>query len=180
MAAPFNRLRSKLNRAICAYLIQQKVGTADDTFPENSQAIKTYPVTLVRACAALEPNEGMTTGNRNIIVLITVKGSAVRNTAKPADIQSARIAFETRLTNVNDALLMQSSDNRTLKATARAITLAGRALAVSDPDNNADMADFTCQWWINMGEGDLDPDQEGTAWQEALKFKSLCSPSNVD
>ena len=177
MAAPFNRIRSKLNRAIVAYLIQKGCGTAADTFPENSQAIKGYPVTTVRAGVAIP--EPVLTGNRRVDILITVKGQALKDPNKPDDISTARVAFDNRLALVGDALT-QSDDGRTLRATAVLITAAGRALAVSDPEGNADMADFTVMLWLDAGEGDVSPDEQGTAWQEGLKFSALCAPSNVD
>lgn len=177
MPAPFNRIRSKLNRAIVAYLIEQGAGTAEDTFPENSLPVRHYPVTTVRAGVAIP--EPVLTGNRRVDILITIKGSAVKDPSKPDDISTARVAFDNRLALVGDALA-QSDDNRTLRATALAITEAGRALAVSDPNGNADMVDFTVMQWLNSGEGDVDPDDNGTAWQEGLKFSALCAPSNVD
>lgn len=177
MAEPFNRLRSKLNRAICAYLIQERAGTSEDTFPENSQEARTYPVTTVRAGIAT-PAVPLT-AIRDVTVHITIKGSAASNPSNPGDTTTALWKFEQRLAGTND-LLNQSDDGRTLKATADAITLAGRALAVSDPVFNADMAEFTLQLWEPRGEGDAEPDQEGMAWQEILIFRAICSPSNVD
>jgi hypothetical protein len=176
MAAPFNRLRSKLNRAICAYLIKEGCGTAADTAPENSQQIKSYPNTTVRAGIAT-PNPALT-GNRDIPVHIGIRGSAVRDPANLTDVTTARKAFDDRLASVYDALMQ--GDGATLRATAAAITAAGRALAISAPGTNADMADFTCQAWYDGGEGDAEPDQEGTRWEEILIFRAFCAPSNVD
>ena len=177
MAAPFNRIRSKLNRAIVAYLIEQGCGSADDTFPENTQAIRSYPNTTVRAGVATPTV--LNTGIRSIPVHIRIRGSASEDPEKKDDANDPRTLFDARLSVVYDAL-MQSDNGRNLKATATAITDAGRALAVSDPTNNADMADFTCQQWVDGGEGDGAPDGEGNAWEEILIFNTICSPSNVD
>ena len=117
MAAPFNRIRSKLNRAICAYLIKQGCGTAYDTFPENWKSAKGYPNTTVRSGVAT-PSPKLT-GNREIPVHISVKGSAMQSRDDAPN--SARLAFENRLATVYDAL-MQSGDGHTLRETAAAIT----------------------------------------------------------
>ena len=177
MPSPFNRLRSKLTRAIVAHLIESGCGTAADTFPDNSQRDKPSLCTTVRATIA-SPEVPMS-GIRSIPVHITIRGSAVRDPEHPDDISSARVAFDTRLALVADAL-MQSADGQSWHATADLITASGRALAVDDPGSNGDMCDFSCQAWYDGGEGDAEPDQEGTAWQEILIFRAICSPSNVD
>src|ERR1035437_5076897 len=136
MPAPFNRIRSKLNRAIVAYLIEKGCGSADDTFPENTQKNRTYPVTTVRAGVAT-PAVPLT-GIRSVPVHITIRGSAATNPDTRVVVVDAREAFDLRLSAVYDAL-MQSDDNRTLRATAAAITSAGRALTV-DASSGTDAA----------------------------------------
>lgn len=173
---PFNRLRSKLNRAIAAYLVSAGAGTDDTVSPANSRQSKGYPNTTVRATIA-KPEVPLT-GIRRIIVHVSVKGSAVQeNDAVSEDV--ARAAFDLRLSQTADAL-MQSDDGRTLRATAAAITAAGRQLAADNPTDHADLADFACQAWYDGGEGDAAPDETGTSWEEILIFEAVCSPANVD
>lgn len=185
MAAPYSKTRSKLNRAIAAYLVSVGAGGPDDVSPANSRASKGYPNTTVRA--TLSKPEVALTGLRRITVHISIKGSATQNPKEPnSDV--ARLNFDKRVGDAEDAL-MQSADGQSLRETARLITAAGRALAVavdgSDEAvllaaNNADMVDFTCSGWYDAGEGDGEAEGEGCSWEEILIFEALCSPSNVD
>lgn len=176
MAESFHRLRSKLNRAIVAYLVSASATSPDiggeaNISPENDFGTKGYPNTTVHA--TMSTPEVQMTGLRRIRTLITIKGRL-----KKED-ESLRLAFDKRVAATQDALML-SDDGQTLGYTAAAITAAGRALAVSDPTNNADMADFTCQAIYDAGEGDGVPDEEGSAAVEVLMFDIVCSPSNVD
>ena len=185
MIAPFNNLRSKLNRAIAAYLVSQGCGGVGDVVPANSRQPKSYPNTTVQS--TLSKPEVPLTGLRRVTVHISIKGSAVIDPSEPNP-EVARINFDKRVAQTYDAL-MQSDDDETLRATAAAITEAGRALAVPADDspeaaqfaaNNSDMEDFTCSSWYDMGEGDGEPSGEGCAWNEILIFEALASPSNTD
>jgi hypothetical protein len=185
MAAPYHNLRSKLNRAITAYLISVGAGGPEDTGPANARTLSKYPRTTIRA--GVGKAEPPLTGNYRVTVYISVKGSAVQDPKEPNP-EAARIAFDTRLATVFDAL-MQSDDDQTLRATKSAINAAGRALAVavdgSDEAiqfaaNNADMVDFTVIGWYDAGFGDGEPNEEGTSWEEILIFEALACSSNVD
>lgn len=175
MPLPYNNLRSKLDRAICAYLIAQGVGTADDVSPWNSVTTNTYPLTTVHS--TISKPEVNFTGNRRISVQISIKGSAA-NATNNDDPDSVRAAFDARVAETMDAL-MQTDDEQTLNYTANAITAAGRALATSSPKDNADMADFTLMEWYESGEGDgpTGPDEEACAWNEILMFDAVCCAS---
>lgn len=128
------------------------------------------------------------TGIYRIQTALSLKGSASQDPSEP-NVQLARTQFDNRIATVYDAL-MQSDDGDTLKATARLITAAGRALAtVIDPldpasvrfaSNNADMADFTCTDWYDGGFGDGQADAEGCSWEEILLFDAVCCSANVD
>jgi hypothetical protein len=183
----YNKLRSKVNRAIAAYLVTQGAGGPDDVSPANSTGKKGFPFTTVQA--TLSKPEVQLTGLRRVSVHISIKGSAVQNPDEPNPDQS-RKDFDDRVGATYDAM-MQSDDGQTLRATADAITTAGRALAVDasngvDPvqvlraANNADMVDFTCQNVYDTGEGDGEADGEGCSWEEILMFDVIASPSNVD
>jgi hypothetical protein len=186
MAAQFNNVRSKLNRAIAAYLVSVGCGGVDDVLPANVRTFKTYPNTLVRA--TMSTPDPPLTGVREVTVHISIKGTATEYPNEPNP-GTSRVAFDDRVAQTYDAL-MQSDDGETLRATAEAITESGRALAVAVDDsadavlcaqNNSDMLDFTCSAWYDMGEGEGDgTSAEGTSWEEVLIFKARCSPSNVD
>jgi hypothetical protein len=176
----YHRTRSKLNRALCAYLVSVGAGSAGDTTPANSGGGKGFPNTTVQA--TLSKPEVPLTGLRRISVHVSIKGSAVLGVGEPNP-EVARVNFDNRIAAVYDAL-MQSDDGQTLHATAALITAAGRALAVpvdASPEaalfaaNNADMAEFTCQAWYDAGEGDGEAEGEGCAWEEVLLFEALVS-----
>lgn len=184
MSAPFNNLRSKLDRAICAYIVSQPdCGTKDDVLPGNSSAKRGYPNTTVRSTLS-KPEENFT-GNRRVNVHISIKGQVA-----PNDDGASQTAFDTRVANTYDALL-QTDDEQTLKFTAAEITTAGRALAVdasngADPVQvafaaaNADMADFTCLDWYEAGEGDGPADAPGCSWENILLFDAVACPSAIN
>jgi hypothetical protein len=188
MPAPFQNLRSKLNRAICAYLLTfEDTGTAQDISPGNSQSKNVYPLTIVHSTIA-RPNPPLT-GIYQITVHISVKGSATQTNGEPNP-EFARVQFDQRLAATYDAM-MQSDDNQSLLATAKGISAAGRALAVDASNgadanqvqfaaNNADMVDFTCEAVYDGGFGDGKPDEEGCSWVEILIFDCLCASINCD
>lgn len=186
MAAPFNKLRSKVDRAICAYLISVGAGGPDDTVPANTRIPKTATNTTVRSTLSMA--EVPMTAIRRVKLQISIKGSALINPGEPNP-DEARKAFDDRIAAVYDAM-MQTTDGETLRSTALAITAAGRAMAVSQQPgnpasdlfaaNNADMVDFTCQAVYDMGEGDGEASDEASSWEEILLFDILASPSNVD
>jgi len=186
MAAPYNATRSKLARATCACLISAGCGSIADVLPHNSAKQKTYPNTTVR-CAFSKPDSDFT-GNRRITVHVSIKGSATLENGE-TDIDQARVQFDNRVETTADAL-MQTADNQTFNFTAAAITTAGRAMAVdasngADPvqsqfaADNSDMADFTCSWWNESGEGDGEADAEGCAWEEILIFEAIACSSAI-
>jgi hypothetical protein len=186
MLAPFNNVRSKLNRAIVAYLINcGNCGGPGDIFPANSGLPKTFPNTIVKATIAKpEPNF---TGSYRIPVWIKVRGSAGSNNQN-TDLDAQRFQFDQRLGFTQDNLMM-TSDQQTLLYTAQQITACGRALvnpidqsaaSLQFAKNNADMADFTCQNWYDDGMGDGEPDEEGCDWVEIFQFIAVCCGSNVD
>ena len=185
MAAPFTTLRSKLNRAICAYLVSQGAGSTKDTQPSFTQSTLAFPNTTVRATTGT-PDPPFT-GNYRIQVWISIKGSASESTTEPnPDLR--REEFDNRIATVADALMTGNGYN-SLSDTANAITAAGRALAtVIDPNdpasvqfaaNNADMVDFTLIQWIDRGFGDGQADSQDCTWEEILIFEAYCCSSNV-
>lgn len=176
MAAPFNNVRSKHARAITAWIISQGAGTAADTSPVFSASSNVYPVTTVRPTRG-NPDPPLT-GNYRIVTHVSIKGSAAKLTGQ-ANPNAGRIAFDARVAKVGDCL-MQSDDDQTLRFTAAGITAAGRALAVSDPTNNADMAEYTCLEWDDGGFGDGAADEDGCAWEEILIFNAYVCGSAIN
>lgn len=181
----YGNIRSKLTRAICAYLVSKgNCGTVNDILPNFTTANSGYPNTAVTA--TISRPDSQFTGSRRIPVQISIKGSATQDDAETNPNQP-RVDFDNRVQNTSDNL-MQTDDEMTLNFTAAAITAAGRAMAVdasngADPvqaqfaADNADMADFTCQNWFESGEGDGQADEEGCSWEEILLFEAIACPS---
>ena len=183
----YNSLRSKLNRAVAAHLVNVggDCGTVKNISSANSVAALGYPNTKVQA--VFSKPEVPLTGVRRVTVHITIKGKVSTKVGDPNE-EAARVQFDKRVAAAYDAM-MQSDDGHSLKATAALITAAGRALAVPVDEsdeaeqfaaNNADMAAFTCQEVYDAGEGEGEPDKEGSSWIEVLIFEIVASPSNCD
>lgn len=179
MPAPWNNLRSKLDRAICAFLTSQGTGSVVDIVPTVKGTIAQFPITIVHS-TVLRPYPVMT-GDYRGEVHISIRGSAVLAQTEP-NLDRGRIDFDKRIAQTMDAL-MQTNDNATLVYTAQQITLAGQAMAVAADAspaaiafaaNNADMADFTCINWFDGGFGDGQPDESGCNWEEILIFDAIC------
>lgn len=188
MAAPYSNLRSKLDRAICAFLVDQGCGSQESIVPFASLESAGYPNTEVHSVIS-KPDPDFS-GNRRIQVHVTIQGSATKDPNNPTS-QSPRVEFDKRVAQTIDALMQTDDNGQSLRATAVLITAAGRALAVAadaTPEaiqfaaDNADMVDFTCQMWLDVSEGDgeIDADDEGCSWKEVAVFEALASPSNTD
>lgn len=184
MGAPYGNLRSKLSRALAAYLVGLNglAGTAADIFSIESRADRGYPNTTCRGFQA-QP-EVPFTGNETVTVRISIKGSATLTDAQdavnPKNQNAPRLTFDARVAATSDAL-MQSDDNSvSLKAMIPLINNAAYALAAADPANNADLADFTLLSWYDKGNADGEADAEGCSWEELLVFEAVCCPSAVD
>lgn len=181
MSAPYHNLRSKLNRALVAYLVSQSAGDAASVVPFASRLPKEFNadgvVTIVRA--RMGRPDTKFTGNYSITAHLIIRGSAAQDpsAAEPGD-EAARKAFDERIAKTYDAM-MQSSDGQTLRWTAYEISDQGRALATSSPADNADMADFTVLRVEDGGFGDPDPNEQDHIWEEVLVFEITCCASNI-
>lgn len=173
MAAPYHNLRSKLNRALVAWLIDQGCGGAGDVLPAYSVTDREFPITTVKA--AIGTPEVALSGNYRIRVLITVKGRAAQThtTGKP---WLARQLFDARVAATYDAL-MQTDDQTSLSYTAKAVTSAGRGLL--NTTEHPDMDDFTVLAWYEAGFGEAEAEDDGCDWRETLLFDAVCCASNI-
>lgn len=178
MAAPYNNLRSKLNRAVVAYLVSAGCGSEADVLPFHTRELKNVQNqeanTTVRARTG-RPRVEMS-GDYDVMLQITVRGSAVQEVGD--DTETARLAFDDRVARTFDAM-MQSENGYDLNYTAQLITDSGRGLAVSDPVNNADMYDFTVLSIKDGGFGDANPNEQECLWEEVLMFEVCCCAGNL-
>lgn len=192
MAAPFYNLRSKLDRAIVAYL--QTEGVADNIYTAlNSTAkdidISTSPAVFVRSHTGRVYTENPYSGVYVYQVEVCAEGSAA---AQPEDKnpEEARMQLDEVFSGTVDALMYSdANDGSPFLFTADAITAAGRALA-TNPNaqiaaNNADMVDFTCQAWspsdpaFDGGNPRAEGGADTTVWKEIANFQAVCCASNV-
>lgn len=183
MAAPYSNLRSKLDRAIVAYLISladPKVGTAADILPAYMSSDKPVLSTVVQSSQG--PEDPPFTGNHNMAVKVRIKVPAA-NQPGQTNPMANRVVLDARSAATFDAF-HQTANNCDYGETARLISAAGRALAtsgtVTDQANNADMVDFTCQWIQDMSIAGGEPDDEATAFVDVITFSARCCPSNTD
>lgn len=173
---------SQLDRAIVAWLISQGVGTDPvcSVLPANSTSDNPYPNITVYATRS--QNEPALAGNKTFTVQVRIasQASTAVNDENP---ENARVILDL-LTGQCAYQLLQSNDGQSLNLTAMNITAAGRSLAASaDPivaANNADMANFTCQYLFDQGQTRGKPSEEGAAWIEVLNFSAVANPSAVD
>ena len=176
MAAPYHNLGSKLDRALVAYLIGQGAGTARDVLPSNHSGTREVPFTVVSAHRGTPNPAAM--GTYDVDVRVQIEGLAGNQPGRGSRHQN-RLLFDARVAKTYDALHL-STDGVSLLATADAITAAGRALAVSDPDNDADMVDFGCLYMTDLGFDRGEPKDEPGTFLEILNLRCRCCPSAVD
>ena len=179
MPTPTGDLQSKINRSIRAFLIANAAGVTVD----NCIAA---PAAFDRNIATTGQFTGIETGDGddnsdfgpgNVHfphILITLEDTSVVVPGQATNIP--RDNANAHMTAVFNAM-NQSNDMATLFYTAQQITLAGRALAVGDPTNDADMADFTMLYlWAGMtGSAKQSPD--GTFWRRELTFSCVACNS---
>ena len=192
MGQPFSNIRSKLDRAVVAYL--KAAGVCDVINPAMYSSVidmDASPVWIV-----VRSHQGTpTTALCNVwdfLVEVGVHGPATPplNTENEGE---NRVSFDQVFAGMFDALMQSGQGqafNQDLQATADLITSNGRALAVSADAtiaaNNADMADFTCQYWyppvaLDGGNPRVQGAPENTTvWKEFATFKAIVCPYNTD
>jgi|ERR1035441_5082421 hypothetical protein len=170
--ANYHNLLSKTDRALVAYLVAQEAGTVADVLPAKRSQDRTLPATVCFSNRGQEaaPYSGTYVVSASIIV--RSPGAVELNAAA----NDARLASEERVAQTFDAF-HKDIDSAGDKL-ADDITAAARALAIADPDNNGDLADFTVLDVVIKG---IDAGvEEGTVvWTDTLELELVCCPSNV-
>lgn len=179
MAAPFHRVVSKVDRAICAYVASVGAGSygspkaaGDDVFPGSNSTDKVAPCTIVHTPRMTQVP--LYSGNYMGEVLVVVKHTgAVDANQKPKDPQ---LSDDQRVGRTFDAFHIGGplDDGLTL---SRAINAAAYALAAKDPDNFGDLADFTVQ---NAIVKEIQQGQDGDHWVDTLVLEVYACPTVVD
>jgi len=174
----YHNLLSKNDRALVAYLVSKGVGTSADVFAAKRSQNKSLPCTI---CWSEKGEEaGMYSGTYNLQVSIMVKTSSAEDAAAAA--AAARLASEARVAATFDCFQLAAdlagTNDSTGENIADQITAAGRALAISDPTNNADMSDYCC---LNVRLTGIEAgfEEEGDAWIDTFNLEILACPNGA-
>lgn len=173
MAAPYHNLLSKNDRALVAYLIVQTAGTAADVFQAKYSGTKPAPCTLCWSQKATPI--GKVTGTFAIETTVMVKAVGPADAGENAN--APRLASELRVAKTFDALHLGIDSSG--EVLAAAITAAGRALAVSDPTNHADMVNYTCIDVVIEGVECGKEEAASDVWVDYINLTMIACPSDV-
>lgn len=170
MAAPFQKMLSKTARALVAYILATPPDglTAVNCVPTKKSTDKTGTPLVICHCGQWSPDEanpGRSIVTADIIVKTENSGSDETKRKDSDALQGS--TFD---------LFYSDIGTTDLTVLADAITNAARAVAASDPDNNADLADFKCDEIRILG-GSVDCDEQATVWTDTLQIELYVRPS---
>jgi len=170
--ANYHNLLSKCDRALAAYLLSKGAGTSDDVLPAKNSAERPLPATVCFSSKGAEaaPYSGTYLIESSIMVRT---GGAVELNAGASD---ARRASEERVAKTFDAFHtnLDSSGDKL----ADDITAAARALAIANPTDHGDLADFTVQNVMIKGV-DAGFEDGTVVWIDTLDLQLVACPSDV-
>jgi hypothetical protein len=176
MGAPYNNLLSKLDRALMAFVVAGGAGTFSDVFPAKRSQTKGLPNTICYAEKGDEVGVGNPTRNCKASVMVRTSGAE-----DGAAAQTARLASEQRVAKTFDLFKTQTVVAGQLDTSgediATQITDAARALAIADPVNHGDLADFTALDVMDKGVAAGFDDDD--AWVDTQHLEIVCAPGNV-
>jgi hypothetical protein len=176
MGAPFHKICSKNDRALMAYLTSAAIaaGTVADVYPAKRSGIKTLPCTICWTRRATEIGKGQNTGTFELEVAVMVRSLAPSDAGETPE--AKREASDLRVGKTFDAFY-KDVDTAQDKL-AEDITTAARALAISDPANQSDLADYTC---LGLEVDDIEAgfEETGSAWVDTLNLKMTAAVGNV-
>ena len=175
-------LASKLERAVWNYLLQQGKGTVENTYFGDFNGERILPNRTIVATSFSPKKKFRPEGRCQLVI----------EHHFPAVSQDEN--FNTQRVQKNEFVggteeSMTIGDGQSYNLTADYITLAGRALAVSDgsPEgdtlaaDNADMVGFRCDWieesdpFLTRGR----PNIEGVYWIEIMNFTAFVSNATI-
>lgn len=172
MAAPWHNLLSKNDRALMAYVIAGGAGSTNDVFPaKTSREKEIFPVTYCfseNGTGEDFPYSGTYTIKARIEVRTMAAIDANQDSDDPRQTSEERVAktFDLFHTDVDSAADKLAED----------ISSAARALAVSNPQKHADLADYTC---MGVKLVSIEQEVDGDCWIDILNLEMISCPSNV-
>ena len=172
MAAPYHNLLSKNDRALVAYIVANGMGTIETVVPAKWSIHKPFPVTVCYSQRATEVAPFSATYAVESVIMIKTSASVDLG----EDMCAPRLASEALVAGTFD--LFHISIDSSAEKLAANITIAARALAVSNPVHFGDLADYTA---IGIQSKIIEAGQEadGDAWIDTLHVTVICAPSDV-
>lgn len=172
----YHNILSKNDRALMAYLVARGAGTFADVFPAKRSLNKELPCTV---CWSEKGAPIRNTGNYTLATSIMVKTAAPVDAG--VDPGQPRLDSDARIRATFDAFFTMDTGGTDFDSTvvAAQVTASARALAIADPANHADLADYTCLDVRDMGP-EAAFSENGDAWVDTLNLEVDCCPSNVD
>ena len=178
---PVPNVGSQIERAVLAFL-QDAYGDDADKYNfyfSNDWKLRKAPYVeaLAHKASATEPH----TGDKTFAVRIEWKWKG--NNEAGQENPDANWKSINDFVGIGEAAFGQTTGGNpdTLPATVSAeINRCGRALAVSDPDNQADMADFTCKNVEYKADQRAESSEGAFFIKEVRNFEITACPANVD
>lgn len=161
----YHNIRSKLDRALVAWIIEQEAGTSANTFPAKNSASVTLPAIICHTITATE--EPPFSGNFTCQVEVTVRSRA--------PLESGEAASTTD--DASDALVAAVFDCFHIDLEQSGATLAAEITTVAQ-GLGGDMLDLTL---LNVRcvteEGAFSEDS--AAWEDTMTLEVYAVPSDV-
>lgn len=174
---PLPNIGSQIERAVAAYLTSVGAGTEHQNFISNDSRDHQFPSNTIHAHKSVE--EVRNSRIEAYQVQITSAFPAANQPGQSNPLMN-RVQVDKWVGKVMAALSQRDTGQRDYRATATAITAAGRALYVADPVNDWDMADFTCQHIHFVGSVRFHEDGAGSTFVEVRSFEIHAVPINTD
>lgn len=157
---------SKLDRALVAYIIDQKAGTAGDTWPAKRSLDKSVPCNIVWTHTAKVPQDMPYAGNYLAEAFVEIRTPGVQDAGESED--QPREDSEARVSAVVDAFQMAGDNSG--EQLAQRINQA--AAGVVD-----DFSVLSCRVIeVNQGFNPRALAEQGNCWLDTLHLEVLCAP----
>ncbi len=183
---PMPNVGSQLERALAAWFVVCGICKAADNFVTNDNRERTFPMNEIIAHKSTEiPHHSRV---ESFMVVVACEFPAAQVEGQPAAWSWQQI--NVWVGNVMAALSITDNGGQDYRATCKAITDAGRNLAVdqssgSDPlevqfaKDNADMANFTCMYLRFTGSVRAKQSSKGVQFVEERNFEIHACPYSI-
>lgn len=174
---------TQVERAIRALFVARGAATVADCFISNESALRDASVsplstgiTTIRANAS-STADGELSGNEKFTVSIQNKFGVKGDPTEENPLVN-RTELDQRVGRQQLAML-RGNDSESLSLTRDDLTTYGRELADTDPDNEADMEEFTCLFVRYLGMTRGEPEDDSCSWVEVRNFEIAACPTAI-